>query len=106
MGESLQTENPPPGGGFAREGAPFRSGAGLQQGGKKPFLWEMRVAETLAVIAMSKGLLLMSGSGTTDGVAGDHLVVAPPLTITAEELDLLEVSLKEWWGKHQEEYSW
>jgi len=78
--------------------------------GKKPFPREMRVAETLTAIAMSKGLLLMSGSGVSDGVAGDHLIIAPPLTITTEELDLLidllEASLKEWWGKHQQEDSW
>jgi len=72
---------------------------------KTPFPREKRVAETLTAIAMDKGLLLMLGSGTADGVAGDHLIIAPPFTITVEELDLLldilESSLKEWWDRYR-----
>ena len=74
--------------------------------GKTPFPREKRVAETLTAIAMEKGLLLLPGSGTADGVAGDHLVIAPPFTITTEELDLLldllEASLREWWDRYGE----
>ena len=69
----------------------------------------MMAAETVKATAMEKGLLLMSGSGTADGVAGDHLVIAPPFTITTEELnlllDLLGSSLKEWWKKHGKSHS-
>ncbi len=76
---------------------------------KTPFPREMMAAETVKATAMEKGLLLMSGSGTADGVAGDHLVIAPPFTITTEELDLLlnllESSLKEWWERYGKSYS-
>ncbi|TKJ32159.1 aspartate aminotransferase family protein [bacterium (candidate division B38) B3_B38] len=76
---------------------------------KNPFPQEMMAAETLKAIAMEKGLLLMPGSGTADGVEGDHLVIAPPFTITTEELDLLldllESSLREWWKRHGKSHS-
>jgi adenosylmethionine-8-amino-7-oxononanoate aminotransferase len=45
----------------------------------------------LAVVeeAMNRGLMVYPGSGTVDGAAGDHILVAPPFVITREEIDLV-----------------
>jgi adenosylmethionine-8-amino-7-oxononanoate aminotransferase len=45
--------------------------------------------------AFRRGLCVYPGSGTADGVRGDHLLVGPPLTITPAELDLLVAILDE-----------
>jgi adenosylmethionine-8-amino-7-oxononanoate aminotransferase len=54
---------------------------------KAPF--DPAIAYGLAVVqeATSRGLLVYPGSGTVDGVAGDHILVAPPFIITREEID-------------------
>jgi adenosylmethionine-8-amino-7-oxononanoate aminotransferase len=45
----------------------------------------------LAVVeeAMTRGLIVYPGSGTVDGAAGDHILLAPPFVITREEIDLV-----------------
>lgn len=45
-----------------------------------------RFAETLKAELQSEGLLAYPSSGTADGIAGDHLLMAPPYTITSEEI--------------------
>lgn len=35
------------------------------------------------------------GKGTADGVRGDHILLSPPLTITAREIDILVKGVKE-----------
>jgi adenosylmethionine-8-amino-7-oxononanoate aminotransferase len=46
-------------------------------------------SEQLNAVAMSYGAVFYPGSGALDGVRGQHLLVAPPLTIASEEVDLL-----------------
>jgi adenosylmethionine-8-amino-7-oxononanoate aminotransferase len=45
------------------------------------------------------GLLVYPGTGTVDGVKGDHIQVAPPLVVSKEEIDeivrLLDKSIGE-----------
>jgi adenosylmethionine-8-amino-7-oxononanoate aminotransferase len=45
------------------------------------------------------GLLVYPGTGTVDGVKGDHIQVAPPLVVSIEEIDevvgLLDKSISE-----------
>jgi adenosylmethionine-8-amino-7-oxononanoate aminotransferase len=45
------------------------------------------------------GLLVYPGSGTVDGIKGDHIQVAPPLVVTKKEIDeivtLLDISIGE-----------
>lgn len=66
---------------------------------KTPFLRSQKVSETLTSRAFHNGLILMSGTGTADGVSGDHTVVSPPFTVTERQLDelaeLLEKSIRE-----------
>ncbi|GGN28947.1 aminotransferase family protein [Deinococcus daejeonensis] len=47
------------------------------------------LADRVAAAAREEGLLTYPGSGAVDGVRGDHLLLGPPLSITADEVDLL-----------------
>ena len=47
------------------------------------------LAERVAAAAREEGLLTYPGSGAVDGVRGDHLLLGPPLSITAAEVKLL-----------------
>ena len=66
---------------------------------KTPFPRSRKFSEALTDRAFQNGLLLMSGSGTADGVSGDHTVVSPPFIITEKEIDeaagLLEKTIRE-----------
>ena len=39
--------------------------------------------------AMARGLMSYPMGGTIDGVRGDHILLAPPYIITADEVDLI-----------------
>ncbi|HEY8613634.1 MAG TPA: aspartate aminotransferase family protein [Roseomonas sp.] len=45
--------------------------------------------------ALSRGLAVYPGAGTADGVAGDHILLAPPYTATEGEIDLIVARLGE-----------
>jgi adenosylmethionine-8-amino-7-oxononanoate aminotransferase len=46
-------------------------------------------SEQLNAVATSYGAVFYPGSGAVDGVRGQHLLIAPPLTIASGEVDLL-----------------
>lgn len=49
-------------------------------------------ASRLSDIAFAEGLIIYAGSGGSDSPLGDHVLVAPPLTVTMAEVDeLLEL---------------
>jgi adenosylmethionine-8-amino-7-oxononanoate aminotransferase len=56
---------------------------------KRPFDRSLRVAETLRATALDLGLVCYPGSGSADGTNGDHLLLAPPFTLSQPELDEL-----------------
>jgi adenosylmethionine-8-amino-7-oxononanoate aminotransferase len=56
---------------------------------QEPFPASARVAARVAEAALARGLFVYPGAGTVDGERGDHLMVAPPLTITEAECDEL-----------------
>jgi adenosylmethionine-8-amino-7-oxononanoate aminotransferase len=57
---------------------------------KKPFPFELKVAERVMDACMERGLIVYPGHGTVNGAAGDHLLIGPPLVITSEQVgDLL-----------------
>jgi len=62
---------------------------------KEPFSAEIRISQLVAQEAMKSGLLIYPGSGFIDGVNGDHIMVAPPFTITDNEIGELFEKLKE-----------
>jgi adenosylmethionine-8-amino-7-oxononanoate aminotransferase len=58
---------------------------------REPFPPGAGAASAVAGACRELGLLLFFRTGTVDGVSGDHVTIAPPLTISSEELtELLE----------------
>ena len=54
---------------------------------KRPFDPELNFAGRVAQAALNRGLLVYPMQGCVDGVSGDHLLIAPPAVITAEQID-------------------
>jgi hypothetical protein len=54
---------------------------------KEPFPRARRFAESVADAAFAEGLVVWPNSGCVDGERGDLVMVAPPFTITAEEIE-------------------
>ncbi len=54
---------------------------------KEPFDPEIKYYDKVVEQCYENGLLIYPGVGTIDGVKGDHIQVAPPLTTTKEEVD-------------------
>lgn len=54
---------------------------------KAPFPSEMKLSKMIGEKAIQKGVVLYPGSGSVNGVAGDHILITPPLTINEEQLD-------------------
>jgi adenosylmethionine-8-amino-7-oxononanoate aminotransferase len=62
---------------------------------KRPFAPELNLAGRVAQAATKRGLLVYPLQGCVDGVSGDHLLIAPPAVITAEEIDWAVKQLRE-----------
>ncbi len=60
---------------------------------KEPFPADLKVARQVCQAALEEGLIVYPGSGSVDGVLGDHLLVTPPLIITRAQLDELLLKL-------------
>ena len=56
---------------------------------KAPFERARQVSERIARECFVRGLLVVSGAGAADGIDGDTITLAPPLTISKEEIDEL-----------------
>ncbi|MFB6466123.1 aspartate aminotransferase family protein [Cytobacillus sp. Hz8] len=68
---------------------------------KHPFARELQVTQTIIKIAQTHGLLLYPAGAGLDGTNGDAILIAPPLTITHQEIDeliqLFSMTLGEFW---------
>lgn len=53
---------------------------------KKPFSPELNFAGRVGQAAAARGLLVYPMQGCVDGISGDHLLLAPPAVITAEQI--------------------
>ena len=53
---------------------------------KRPFPPEKTFSARVGNAAMKRGLLVYPMQGSVDGVSGDHVLLAPPATITAEQI--------------------
>jgi adenosylmethionine-8-amino-7-oxononanoate aminotransferase len=53
---------------------------------KRPFPPEETFSARVGAAAMKRGLLVYPMQGSVDGVSGDHLLLAPPAVITAEQI--------------------
>jgi len=60
---------------------------------KAPFPRAERVAERLAQRAFENGLIVWPNAGHADGVDGDLVVLAPPFTVTEDELEQIAAIL-------------
>jgi adenosylmethionine-8-amino-7-oxononanoate aminotransferase len=54
---------------------------------KTPFAPELNFAGRVTSAALQRGLLIYPVQGCVDGVSGDHVLIAPPAVITAEQID-------------------
>jgi adenosylmethionine-8-amino-7-oxononanoate aminotransferase len=54
---------------------------------KTPFAPELNFAGRVTSAALQRGLLVYPVQGCVDGVSGDHILIAPPAVITAEQID-------------------
>lgn len=61
---------------------------------KEPFSKNMKITNKIVSTAQKKGLILYPAGAGLDGKCGDAILIAPPLTITLEELDQLVFLLK------------
>lgn len=61
---------------------------------KEPLNSSLRFNQMVTRQALQHGLLVYPGQGFIDGVNGDHIMIAPPFTISDEELDELVSRLK------------
>ncbi len=59
------------------------------QATKEPFAASQGVKGILTKACLAEGVVIYPGGGTADGVNGDHFLLAPPINITKEEIDLL-----------------
>lgn len=68
---------------------------------KAPFPPALHFSRRVCDRAFEQGAIFYPGSGSVDGAAGDHLMVAPPFVITEEEIDQavsqLESAVREVW---------
>ena len=62
---------------------------------KQPFDSELNFAGRVAQAAVKRGLLVYPMQGCVDGVSGDHVLIAPPAVITADEIDWSVKQLRE-----------
>ena len=56
---------------------------------KETFSPEARVAAAVTRETMQRGVILYPGTGTADGIVGDHILMTPPYIITQEHVDEL-----------------
>ena len=60
---------------------------------KEPFPAELKLSRKIGDISLHNGVVLYPGGGSVDGVRGDHILVCPPLTVNASEIDEILSSL-------------
>ena len=56
---------------------------------KEPFPPDAKVAAAVTREAMQRGVIVYPGTGTADGIVGDHILMTPPYIMTREHVDEL-----------------
>ena len=62
--------------------------------GKRSFTTAVRFGARVQSVAADMGVVVYPGNGTVDGSRGDHVIVAPPYTVTKEDLRVIVDVLK------------
>jgi adenosylmethionine-8-amino-7-oxononanoate aminotransferase len=60
---------------------------------RQPFAPALRVAERVRRACLDDGLAIYPGTGSVDGTAGDHVLIAPPFIITDAQVEELATRL-------------
>jgi adenosylmethionine-8-amino-7-oxononanoate aminotransferase len=60
---------------------------------KRPFPPEATLAQQVTEEGLARGVILYPGTGTVNGVAGDHIKLSPPLILSEEQADELVAGL-------------
>jgi adenosylmethionine-8-amino-7-oxononanoate aminotransferase len=71
------------------------------RGTKATFDPELKVNLQVAAEAFDRGLLTYPGGGGADGISGDHILIAPPFTISEPQIDEMVTILGESIGQVQ-----
>jgi hypothetical protein len=61
---------------------------------KQPWPAHLEVSRRIGEEALKRGLITFAGRGSVDGVAGDHIGLAPPLIIQEHQLDEIVAILR------------
>ena len=69
------------------------------KGSREPFAREENIAERIRQAAFAEGVLTYPTQGCVDGMRGDHLLLAPPFTISEEESSIIANALHAAAGK-------
>ena len=64
------------------------------KGTREPFTKEANIAEKIRQAAFERGVLTYPSQGCVDGVRGDHVLLAPPFIISAEECSQIGQALE------------
>ena len=56
---------------------------------RTPFLRNLGIAWQVQQAALDRGLWIYGGTGSDKGIAGDHILIAPPYIITEAQIDEL-----------------
>lgn len=62
---------------------------------KRPFPSEIRAAARIVDVAMKNGLIVYGGAGSVNGIAGDHLMIGPPLTVSRNQVEEIVTILRQ-----------
>jgi adenosylmethionine-8-amino-7-oxononanoate aminotransferase len=60
---------------------------------REPFARQDNIAERVRAAAFDENVLVYPSQGCVDGVRGDHILLAPPFTVTAEESAIIARAL-------------
>src|SRR5213594_1775297 len=60
----------------------------------EPFPKEQNIAEKIRQACLEEGVLTYPTQGCIDGLRGDHILLAPPFTISSEECALIARALQ------------
>jgi len=61
---------------------------------REPFPKEQNIAEKIRQACLEEGVLTYPAQGCVDGLRGDHILLAPPFTISSEECALIAHALQ------------
>jgi len=63
------------------------------RGTREPFPPEAHIANRIAEDAMEAGVITYPMQGSVDGRRGDHILLAPPFTISSQEIQMIASAL-------------